>query len=156
MMMGLFLLLAMIILRAEVIRQSPIVGGTAPGFHAELIRGRVLGLRAVTLSKLRGRTVALLFLRGTGESVSWANWLATMERTQPDSFVVIGIREGRRAFRQSPQVQVVDPGGSLERLYAVTSLPTLVWISPKGTVAARESGQASKGALQRDFYTAGQ
>ena len=130
-------------------------GAPAPAFSLPELAdpGRNLGL-----SQFAGRDLVVNF---------WASWCFPCQQEMPVlqrastalghevAFVGVDTNDSRSAalaFLQRVHVRyptVFDPGGQLSESYGLLGLPTTVFVSARGTVVGRHSGQLDGAGLDR-------
>ncbi|NUQ02672.1 MAG: TlpA family protein disulfide reductase [Anaerolineae bacterium] len=130
-------------------RVAPEIGSLAPPFQAATLDG------SIDSARLLGQPLLLNF---------WATWcapcaleMAELQRLHEtlQSAVVIGVNLGESASAVSAWAEayhltfdlVVDPGGSIARLYALRGQPSTYVIAPDGTIRHIFFGAADAAAF---------
>ncbi len=144
---------------AHRLSQSPLTGQVAPDFGLEVVAGEPPGDRPwFKLSDFVGRVVVLDFWAGwcgaCRESTPMLNELA--DRFEGDGVAFVGVnveRVGVGKVRASHAAfgaafpTVVDLQGSVQRAYAVRSLPTIIVVDRGGVVSYASIGAPREGKL---------
>jgi hypothetical protein len=137
-------LVATITGRPKLLRLNATLGQPAPNFLFQYTSGRQL-----TLSKLKGRTVAIVFWRSHSAPSMQAIGAALQAKNgaQP---LVLAINDGEtaehahRALSQAKlsAIPVADPGRDISSAYGVSAWPTIVSIDASGIVSGIQFGYA--------------
>ncbi len=128
----------------KLLRLNATLGQPAPNFLFQYTSGRQL-----TLSKLKGRTVALVFWRSHSAPSMQAIGAALQAKNgaQP---LVLAINDGEtaehahRALSQAKlsAIPVADPGRKIASAYGVSAWPTIVSIDASGIISGIQFGYA--------------
>ena len=133
-------------------RIAPEIGAQAPDFALRDLEGN-----EVRLSDYRGRTVLLTF---------WGTWCGPCRLEMPtfegryqelkdDGFTVLGLNydepvEDVSAFRDELGLSfplLLDPGGSVQRLYRIRGYPSSIFVDPQDMVRVVHIGLITEGQL---------
>jgi peroxiredoxin len=139
---------------------APLEGAAAPDFSLKAIDGRTY-----RLSELRGTPVLINF---------WATWCepcrlempaieARYQRYGEAGFKVLAVDFDEpagdvAAFGQDLQLTfplLLDPGGSVQRMYRVRGYPTSFFVDSQGVVQVVQIGVMTEGQLDRNLAVLG-
>jgi cytochrome c biogenesis protein CcmG/thiol:disulfide interchange protein DsbE len=132
---------------------APIIGAPAPDFELKDSQGEIYRLR-----ELQGHVVLLNF---------WATWCRPCEVEMPTlqskydhwrdaDFIVLGINfdesgEVVHAFKEALNLSfplLLDPGGSVQRLYNIRGYPSSVIVDTEGVIRTIHIGILTEGRLE--------
>jgi peroxiredoxin len=134
-------------------RRRALVDRRAPGFTLPGLDGRLH-----SLDELRGRvTVLVTFSSWCGCRYDLPGWQALSDELAADGLAVAAIAFDQDASAVEPFVEgltipvLYDPGHVLSELYAISNVPTVVWIDEEGRIA-RPNTPAFGTDLFADFH----
>ncbi len=118
-------------------RREALVDRRAPDFSLPGLDGRVH-----SLNELRGRlTVLVTFSTWCGCRYDLPGWQSLQDELGPEGLNVVAIAFDQEAELVAPFAQGIaipllyDPSHLLSELYAISNVPTVVWIDEQGRVA---------------------
>ncbi len=134
-------------------RRDALVSRRAPAFSLPALDG---SLRS--LEELRGRlTVLVTFSTWCGCAYDLPGWQALQDELGPEGLNVIAVAFDQTAEAVAPFATGItlpvlyDPSHLLSELYAITNVPTVVWIDASGTIV-RPNTPAFGTDLFADFH----